>query len=62
MKTEIKKLNASEMCKIEGGGWFSQIFGRDWGPCVKFADSPGGDGIYAQHGESWLWGDGIRPC
>lgn len=58
----MKNLNLNEMEKVNGGGWFTQMFGRDWDPCVQFTDSPGVDGACAQHGTSWLWGSGSRSC
>jgi bacteriocin-like protein len=60
----MKKVNENELSSIQGGGWFSQMFGRDWTDCAQMAGDPntGEEGIWVQHGTSWLWGSGVRGC
>jgi hypothetical protein len=59
----MKNLSLNEMENVSGGGWFTQIFGRDWSPCMQMAPGTNGEeGLCAQHGTSWLWGSGSQGC
>lgn len=59
----MKNLSLNEMENVSGGGWFSQMFGRDWGECMQFVPGSNGElGDCRQRGVSWLWGSGTRPC
>ena len=53
----MKTLDLKEMEVIEGGSWFSQIFGRDWQQVGDCYESPSGEMGRTMYGHSWLWGD-----